>query len=117
MFRGIAWYQIMSVISAMIRSVDPVRRTMQSKYTYLVSMKVFVLLKIFRYSPEVRGFPSGASGEEPVCQCRRHKRSGFSSWVRKNLRADRLRIPSLLSVKQIINKDLLCSTGTLLSVL
>ena len=85
MFRGIAWYQIMSVISAMIRSVDPVRRTMQSKYTYLVSMKVFVLLKIFRYSPEVRGFPSGASGEEPVCQCRRHKRSGFSSWVRKIL--------------------------------
>jgi len=25
----------------------------------------------------------GASGEEPTCQCRRHKRHGFNSWVRK----------------------------------
>ena len=83
MFRGIAWYQIMSVISAMIRSVDPGSRKMQSKYTYLVSMKMFVL--ILHYSPEVRGFPGGASGEEPVCQCRRHKRSGFNPWVRKIL--------------------------------
>ena len=65
----------------MIRSVDPGRRTMQSKYTYLVSMKVFVL--ILHFSPEVRGVPGGASGKEPVCQCRKYKRSGFSPWVRK----------------------------------
>ena len=24
-----------------------------------------------------RGFPGGASGEEPVCQCKRHKRQGL----------------------------------------
>ena len=30
-----------------------------------------------------RGFPCGASGKEPVCQCRRHKRCGFHPWVRK----------------------------------
>ena len=29
------------------------------------------------------GFPGGASGKEPVCQCRRHKRHGFNSWVGK----------------------------------
>ena len=29
------------------------------------------------------GFPGGASGKEPVCQCRRCKRRGFSPWVRK----------------------------------
>ena len=29
------------------------------------------------------GFPDGASGEEPICQCRRHKRCGFDPWVRK----------------------------------
>ena len=29
------------------------------------------------------GFPGGASGEEPACQCRRHKRHGLSVWVRK----------------------------------
>ena len=28
-------------------------------------------------------FPGGASGKEPVCQCRRHKRCEFDSWVRK----------------------------------
>ena len=26
------------------------------------------------------GFPGGASGKEPACQCRRHKRSGFDPW-------------------------------------
>ena len=29
------------------------------------------------------GFPGGASGKEPVCQCRRHKRLGFDPWVGK----------------------------------
>ena len=28
-------------------------------------------------------FPGGASVEEPTCHCRRHKRHGFSPWVRK----------------------------------
>ena len=28
-------------------------------------------------------FPSGASGKEPDCQCRRHKRCGFDPWVGK----------------------------------
>ena len=26
------------------------------------------------------GFPGGASGKEPACQCRRHKRWGFNPW-------------------------------------
>ena len=29
------------------------------------------------------GFPLGASGKEPTCQCRRHKRHRFNPWVRK----------------------------------
>jgi len=29
------------------------------------------------------GFPGGPSGEDPTCQCRRHKRSGFDPWVGK----------------------------------
>ena len=28
-------------------------------------------------------FPDGASGKEPVCQCRRRKRLRFDPWVRK----------------------------------
>ena len=31
------------------------------------------------------GFPGGASGKEPACQCRRHKRHRFNPWVRKIL--------------------------------
>ena len=29
------------------------------------------------------GFPGSSSGKEPACQCRRHRRSGFSPWVGK----------------------------------
>ena len=29
------------------------------------------------------GFLDGTSGKEPACQCRRYKKCGFNSWVRK----------------------------------
>ena len=29
------------------------------------------------------GLPGGASGQEPACQCKRHKRHGFDPWVGK----------------------------------
>ena len=29
------------------------------------------------------GFPGGASGKEPICQCRRYKRRGLNPWVEK----------------------------------
>ena len=29
------------------------------------------------------GFPDGASGKEPTCQCKRHKRRRFDPWVGK----------------------------------
>ena len=29
------------------------------------------------------GFPAGARGKEPACQCRRHKRCGFDPWAGK----------------------------------
>ena len=29
------------------------------------------------------GFPGGASGKEPTCQCRRWKSHGFHPWVKK----------------------------------
>ena len=30
-----------------------------------------------------KGFPGGASGKEPACECRRHKRHRFDPWVEK----------------------------------
>ena len=32
---------------------------------------------------QLRGFPGGASGKEPACQCRRHRRRGFDRWIVK----------------------------------
>ena len=37
------------------------------------------------YLSEGVGFPGGASGKEPACQCRRHKRCGCNPWARKIL--------------------------------
>ena len=31
----------------------------------------------------LQGFPGGASGKEPPCQCKRHKRRGFNLWAGK----------------------------------
>ena len=29
------------------------------------------------------GFPGGDGGKEPICQCKRHKRHRFDTWIRK----------------------------------
>ena len=38
---------------------------------------------IWKHYKATMGFPGGASGKEPSCQCRRHKRCRFNPWVRK----------------------------------
>ena len=38
---------------------------------------------LYTIPAEILGFPSGASGEEPACQCRTQKRLGFSPCVGK----------------------------------
>ena len=45
---------------------------------YLPACKMWI-----RLAYENKGFPGGTSGKESVCQCRRHKRCGFSRWVGK----------------------------------
>ena len=35
------------------------------------------------FTVTLSAFPGGASGEEPACQSRRHKRRGFNPWVGK----------------------------------
>ena len=51
-----------------------------------LSFKVYYLVQMIRISNallRLLGFPGGASSKEPACQCRRHKRHGFSPWVGK----------------------------------
>ena len=42
-----------------------------------------LMLKLKLTDSWAKGFPGGASGEEPSCQSRRHKRYRFDPWVRK----------------------------------
>ena len=44
--------------------------------------KVVCLTELGQVPPK-KGFPGGASGKEPTCQCRILKRHWFDSWVRK----------------------------------
>ena len=44
---------------------------------------VSLLLPFWQKKKKNVNFPIGASGKEPVCQCRRHKRCRFESSVRK----------------------------------
>ena len=38
---------------------------------------------IARLYTNARGFPGGASGKEPACQCRKRETRGFDPWVKK----------------------------------
>ena len=44
---------------------------------------LLVIAHIFQSYILTLGFPGGTSGKEPSCQCRRSKRRGFDSWVKK----------------------------------
>ena len=46
--------------------------------------KVYAL-EIFAFFYTLFAFPGGASGKEPTCQYRRHKKHGFDPWVKKIL--------------------------------
>ena len=46
------------------------------------SCSLVVFTKDYNFASNV-GFLGGASGKEPTCQCRRHKRPRLDPWVRK----------------------------------
>ena len=49
----------------------------------LLRLLHFLLFKIYETVWLKKGFPGGACGKEPACQCRRYKRARFDLWVRK----------------------------------
>ena len=52
----------------------------EEKHTEYHLFFIFKNYVIF-YTSYISGFPGEFSGQEPVCQCCRHKRSGFDPWV------------------------------------
>ena len=47
----------------------------------------------------MRGFPGGASGKEPACQCRQTKRHGVNPWAGDPLEAEMATAPAFLPGK------------------
>ena len=53
-------------------------------YTALNAQRFFFSIASKRINLcEIMGFKGGASGKEPTCQCRRHKRHRFNPWFGK----------------------------------
>ena len=50
---------------------------------WLCGVYIYLCLCSLSVSLEWWGFSGGPGGKEPSCQCRRRKRWGFDSWVRK----------------------------------
>ena len=49
----------------------------------LLSIRLKIPGRLISALYKEEGFPGGAGGKEPACQCRRHKRHGFNLCVRK----------------------------------
>ena len=49
----------------------------------LCHVPLFLSFFLFFFWPPPKGFPGGASGKEPACQCKRRERHGFHPWVEK----------------------------------
>ena len=48
----------------------------------LLLSSIFPNIRVFSNKLALhRGFPGGANGKGPTCQCRRHERHGFNPWV------------------------------------
>ena len=72
-------------INKSINITDDINRMKESILLFPQAMKkpcVF-MVKLCQMRILWVDFPGGASGKEPVCQCRRCKRCRFNPWVRK----------------------------------
>ena len=57
----------------------------QNRYMVIIVIASRRIRHEYCYSlKEHAGFPRGTSAKEHACQCRRHKRCGFSAWVGKS---------------------------------
>ena len=54
-------------------------------YIKLKNMIELILLNVYSNIVVniILGFPGGAGGKKPVCQCKRYKRCGLDHWVGK----------------------------------
>ena len=70
-FQAIIEETVISVFSWKMESCHKFPQPLTEELPYLRPLAVWL------------DFPAGASGREPACQCRRHQRCRFDSWVGK----------------------------------
>ena len=81
-YGGMAKMQFSPILT--LNQTSGVRRECQCFSKILITLLLRDLGKKKQLNPPLsQGFPGGTSGKEPACQCRRHKRCGFDSQVRK----------------------------------
>ena len=66
-----------------IESVMPSSRLILCRSCLGLKLHLFNFLTSFQVLLVMLGFPGGASGKEPTCQCGRLKKLEFNPWVRK----------------------------------
>ena len=47
------------------------------------SLAAFAFVCVFQLNMQLPGFPGGASGKEPACQCRKCKGYRLDPWIQK----------------------------------
>ena len=65
------------------RTVVSIILLQQITQTLFMLLHISIAFTFVSHQTVCLGFPAGVSGKEPTCQCRRRKRCGFNSWVRK----------------------------------
>ena len=85
----VVYYFCYSQFHLEVRVFKPSRAVVSIVLLQQMTQTLFMLLHIsiafifVSHQTVPLGFPGGASGKEPTCQSRRHKRCGFNSRVRK----------------------------------
>ena len=64
------------------KNLQTSKEGLNSNVYEIICIKVKHTLLCYR-TMYFRGLPGGSSGKEPTCQCRRHEKLRFNSWIRK----------------------------------
>ena len=85
LLQEIFWTQRSNTFPALVGRFVTTWAIKEALYIYIIYIVYSMYIYIDRYSQFLypRGFPGGASGKEPTCQCRRPKRCGFNPCIMK----------------------------------
>ena len=75
-------------------------------YIYFLNLNVYIVDRIEDYED----LPGGASGKEHACQCRKHKRLGYSPELQRSLKEGMVTHSSILAWRIPVDRGAWCAT-------